>query len=84
MLVLANEMFNSPPVFAWVLPVLLFITAVPNTKLCALPTKARRKLFLLHHGHVFLFFFVPRRQKTMLKGEGHGQGQGQASGQGQG
>ena len=81
MLVLANEMFNSPPVFAWVLPVLLFITAVPNTKLCALPTKARRKLFLLHH--VF-FFSTSSKDDEGGWWEGQGQGQGQASGQGQG
>jgi len=41
MLVLANEIFDSPPVFAWVLPV--FVRLKPG----------RRKLFSPRHGHVY-------------------------------
>ena len=45
MLVLANEMFDSPPVFAWVLPV--FLRLKPG----------KEETFSPRHSHVFLVFF---------------------------
>ena len=70
MLVLANEMFNSPPVFAWVLSVFVRL-------------QARRKLFLQRHGRVFLFFHVDVVQASSKEDEGGWwEGPGQA-GQGQ-
>ena len=59
MLVLANEMFDSPPVFAWFLPV--FVRFQPGKE---------ETFFSSVTVTYFCFFHVSRRrcQKTMLKG----------------
>ena len=77
MLVLANEMFDSPPVFAWVLPVF-----VP-------PTRQGGNFFLRVTVTYFLFFPRGRRSKRRqtMKGPGKGQGKpgrGKCKGKGKG
>jgi hypothetical protein len=75
MLVLAHKIFNSPPVFAWVLPLVVRLQA------------GKEETFLQRHGHVFLFFprqSSKRRHKTMLKGVGKGQGKGKSKPEGKG
>jgi hypothetical protein len=65
MLVLANEMFDSPPVFAWVLPVFV------RLKL------GKEETFSPRHGHVFFVFSTwstSRRRQTMKGPVGKGQG----------
>ena len=65
MLVLANEMFDSPPVFAWVLPV--FVRLQPG----------KEETFFSVTVTYFLFFPRGRRSKcrqTLMKGPGKGQG----------
>jgi hypothetical protein len=59
MLVLANEMFNYPPVFAWVLPV--FVRLQPGKEETFSPA-SRSRIF------VFSTSVVESRHTTMLKG----------------
>jgi hypothetical protein len=66
MLVLANEMFDSPPVFAWVLPVFVRLQTRQGGN------------FFSGHCHVFFVFSTwstSKRRQTMTKGPG-GKGQG--------
>jgi hypothetical protein len=73
MLVLANEIFNSPPVFAWVLPVVVRLqpgkeeTFSPASRILFFPRQSSK-----------------RRHKTMLKGVGKGQGKGKGKPEGKG
>jgi hypothetical protein len=76
MLVLANEMFDSPPVFAWVLPV--FVRLKPG----------KEETFSPRHGHVFFVFPTSRRSRQTMKGPGGkgkgkpGRGKGKGKGKG--
>jgi hypothetical protein len=76
MLVLANEMFDSPPVFAWVLPV--FVRLKPG----------KEETFSPRHGHVFFVFSMwstSTRRQTMRGPGGKGQGTpGRGKGKGKG
>jgi hypothetical protein len=69
--ILANEMFNSPPVFAWVLPV--FVRLQPGKEETFSPASRSR---------IFVFFQVSRqsRHTTMLNGGGKGKGKGKGQG----
>jgi hypothetical protein len=53
MLVLANEMFDSPPVFAWVLPVIVRLQ--PGKEETFSPR---------HHGQVFFVFSTIHAQRN--------------------
>ena len=66
MLVLANEMFDSPPVFAWVLPV--FVRLQPGKE---------ETFFSASRSRIFCFFHVVdvRSVVQTMKGSG-GKGQG--------
>ena len=76
MLVLANEMFDSPPVFAWVLPV--FVRLKPG----------KEETFSPRHGQVFFVFSTwstSKRRQTMKGPGGKGQGKpGRGKGKGKG
>jgi hypothetical protein len=76
MLVLANEMLDSPPVFAWVLPV--FVRLQPG----------KEETFSPRHGHVFFVFSTwstSKRRQTMRGPGGKGQGKpGRGKGMGKG
>ena len=71
MLVLANEMFDSPPVFAWVLPV--FVRLQPGKEETFSPASRSRIFVFSTH--------VSRRSRhtTMQKGGG-GKGTGKCKG----
>ena len=75
MLVLANEMFDSPPVFAWVLPV--FVRLQPGKE---------ETFFSASRSRIFCFSHVEASSNDEgAWWEGPGQaGQGQGQGQGQG
>jgi hypothetical protein len=77
MLVLANEMFDSPPVFAWVLPV--FVRLKPGKE---------ETFFSASWSRIFLFFPRGRRSKRRqtMKGPGvKGRGKpGRGKGKGKG
>ena len=76
MLVLANAMFSSPPVFAWFLPV--FVRLQPG----------KEETFSPRHGHVFFVFSTwstSKRRLTMKEPGGKGQGNpGRGKGKGKG
>ncbi len=75
MLVLANELFDSPPVFAWVLPV--FVRLEPGIvrfssrfrlgPACVRAPQTRRKLFLRVTVTYFLFFLRGRRRSVVKR-----------------
>ena len=90
MLVLANEMFNSPPVFAWVLPVFVCLQPRQGGNFFSSVTVA-----------YFCFFFTwtsSKRYQKKMKGvggkgqgkpgrgkpEGKGKGKGKVKGKGRG
>jgi len=54
MLVLANEMFDSPPVFAWVLPVIVRLQP------------GKEETFSPRHGQVFCVFFTINAHNQQL------------------
>jgi len=73
MLVLANDMYKSPPVFAWVLPVFV-----------RFQTNARRKLFLQRH---CILLFFPRESSKSSKDDAEGgrwEGKGKCKGKPEG
>jgi hypothetical protein len=63
-IVLANEMFDSPPVFAWVLPV--FVRLKPGKE---------ETFFSASRSRIFSFVFSTSKRRQTMKGPG-GKGQG--------
>ena len=85
MLVLANEMFDSPPVFAWVLPV--FVRLKPGKEETFFSVSRSRIFCFFHHTRSKRnqWLWAGRRAMKGLGGRGQGKpGRGKGKGKGRG